>query len=245
MNQKTIWIVTVVVAVLMLTGAVFVARQRAVVPPAPVVRAPEPVIEEVPQPVAEAVSETPQIAEPEPTPEAVAVVYDEVPVDLSKIAGTLKMSSPDIPAAAEGQLPRYPLALTCYRKNSSPVLHWNGAPEDTKSFVIVLERRAPNEKASWPWIMYNLPGASSDMPGNMTLERLAPGQGMFGTNPYGHQAYTGPCEPKGVFPYVLRLFALDIELPLQAGATMADILPAMNGHVIDAAEIKVDHYLRM
>lgn len=245
MNQKTLWIVTAAVAILMVGGAIFVARQRVEAPlPALIAQVPVPVQEEVAlQPVEAAASETPQ-AVPEPIPQA-PIVYDEVAVDLSKIAGTLKMSSPDIPAAANGQLPRYPLTLTCYRKNASPVLHWSGAPEHTKSYVLVLERRAPNEKASWSWIMFNIPASSTDMPGNMALERLTSAQGLFGTNPYGHQAYTGPCEPKGTFPYVLRLFALDIDLPLQAGALLADIVPAMNGHVIDAAEIKADHYLRM
>ena len=244
MNQKTLWMITAVMALTLLAGAIFVARQRAVVP---VVAQPSSIpVEETTflAPVENAVSETPQAAPIEPTPQ-VPIVYDEVTVDLSKIAGKLKMSSPDIPAAAAGELPRYPLTLTCYRKNASPVLHWRNAPAATKSFVLVLERRARGEKASWPWIMFNIPASSTDMAGKATVETLTSAQGVFGTNPYGHQAYTGPCEPKGVFPYVLRLFALDIELPLQAGASLPDILPAMNGHVIDAAEIKADHYLRM
>lgn len=244
MNQKTLWIATAVVVVVMLGGAIFIARSPAEAPVA-IAQAPVPVVETVPlAPVADVVSETPQPAPAEATPQA-PIVYDEVAVDLTKIAGKLKMSSPDIPAAAAGELPRYPLALTCYRKNASPALRWNNAPTATKSFVLVLERRARDEKASWSWIMFNIPASAADMPGKVAVETLTPAQGIFGTNPFGHQAYTGPCEPKGVFPYVLRLFALDIELPLQAGAPLADILPAMNGHVIDAAEIKADHYLRM
>lgn len=243
MNQKTLWILTVVVTVIMLAAAVMIARQRTDVP---VVL---PVTAEAQAPVIPlAPVESVQSATPQPAPVAAPsapVVYEEVVVDLSEIAGTLKMNSPDIRAGAAGELPRYPLELTCYRKNASPALNWSGAPSSTKSYVLVLERRAANEKASWQWIMFNIPAGTTSMPGKINPETVSAEQGLFGTNPYGHAAYTGPCEPKGVFPYVLRLFALDIELPLPAGATLPQILPAMNGHVIDAAEIKAEHYLRM
>lgn len=245
MNQKILWIVTGVVALAMLVGAIFIARQRAVTVSAPVEQVAAPVAPEtlVPvQPVMPAASVTPQAA-PAPEPSKPAV-YDEVKVDISKIAGKLKMSSSNIPAVSDGSLPRYPLELTCYRKNSSPAVNWSGAPAATQSYVLVLERRAPDEKASWSWIMFNIPAATMAMPSKISPENLTAAQGVFGANPYGHSAYTGPCEPKGVFPYVLRLFALDTVLPLQAGATLPQILPAMNGHVIDAAEIRVEHYLR-
>ena len=244
MNQKIIWIVTGLVTILMLVGAVFVARQRATVStpqPVAVVEAPAEIQTPV-APIEPAPSVTPQ---PAPVPEpSKPVTYDEVMVDLSRITGKLKMSSPDIPATADGSLPRYPLELTCYRKNSAPAVSWNGAPAATKSYVLVLERRAANEKASWSWIMFNIPSSTSGVPGKIDGEALTPEQGVAGANPYGHKIYTGPCEPKGVFPYVLRLFALDSGLPLQSGATLQQILPLMNGHVVDAAEIRAEHYLQ-
>lgn len=241
MNQKTLWIITGVVVVLMLAGAVFVARQRAAVPVAAIAHAP--VEQQIAlTPVESAPSVTPQVVStPEPSK---PVIYDEVKVDISNIAGKLKMSSPNIPATSDNSLPRYPVELTCYRSNMSPSIGWSGAPAATKSYVLVLERRALNEKASWPWILFNIPASSSGVPGKLSEETLPAGQGLFGMNPYGHKAYTGPCEPRGVFPYVLRLFALDIELPLQAGAALPQLLPAINGHVIDAAEIRTEHYLQ-
>lgn len=245
MNQKTLWMVTGVVAVLMIAGALWIARQRAAtlsVPDLqPVIRSESEPVAPMPQlgirPVAPATSETPQ-----PQPEA-PVVYDEVMVDLSKIAGKLKMNSPHIPSAGAGRLPRYPLDLTCHRKNYSPALNWSGAPAGVKSYVLALERRARGEKASWTWIMYNIPASSTSLPGKISSETWTQAQGMFGTNSYGHQSYTGPCEPRGAYPFILRLFALDTELSLPPGATLEDILPAMNGHVLDSAEIRTEHYL--
>ena len=245
MNQKLLWIVTGVVAVVMLVGAIIIARQRTVPFDIPAQQVVEPSPEtKIPvKPVEPAASVTPQQPAPEPESSKPAV-YDEVRVDISKIAGTLKMSSPDIPATDAGSVPRYPLELTCYRKNSAPAISWSGAPAATKSYVLVLERRAPDEKATWSWIMFNIPASTTNMPGKISPETITTAQGLFGANPYGHNAYTGPCEPKGVFPYVLRLFALDADIALQTGATLPQLLPAINGHVIDAAEIRVEHYLK-
>lgn len=243
MNQKTLWIITALVVVLMLVGALFVARQRA--------QAPVPVTAQQSAPQ-EHVAAAPAVPQESVTPQAAAVaeparavVYDEVKVDLSKIAGKLKMSSPDIPATGDGSEPRYPIEMTCYRRNASPAINWHSAPGATKSYVLVLERRALNEKASWSWIMFNIPATSAGLPARINAETLTTAQGVFGANQYGHQAYTGPCEPKGTFPYVLRLFALDTMLDLKPGAQRGDLLPALNGHVIDAAEIRALHYLQM
>ncbi len=242
-NQKALWIVTAVVVVLMLVGAVLVARQRSV-PSEPVTaQQPVPQEQEAATPAAPQESVTPQaVLAPEP---ARAIVYDDVKVDLSKIAGKLKMNSPDIPATGDGSVPRYPLEMTCYRRNASPAINWHSAPATTKSYVLVLERRAINEKASWSWVMFNIPATASGLPAKISAESLTVAQGLFGANQYGHQAYTGPCEPKGTFPYILRLFALDTVLDLKPGAQWDALLPAINGHVIDAAEIGALHYLRM
>lgn len=243
MNQRTLWIVTGLVAVLMLAGAIFVARQRS--------EAPAPVVAQSPA-QQDTVIATPAAPQESVTPKPAAateaerpVVYDEVKVDILKIAGRLKMASPDIPATGDGSAPRYPIDMTCYRRNASPALNWRDAPSATKSYVLVLERRAPNEKASWSWIMFNIPAGSSGLPAKISAETLTAAQGVFGANQYGHQAYTGPCDPKGTFPYVLRLFALDTMLDLQPGAQLHELLPAINGHVIDAAEIRALHYLQM
>lgn len=236
MNQIMLWALTLTMAILMMVTAIFIARQR----PAPT-PAPEPVI--VAPPVA--IEPPVVVASVAPPPvQSKPVIIDEIKIDLSKIAGTLTFDSPDI-IAPQGQLPRYPLDMTCYRKNASPALNWAKAPANTKSYLLALERRSKGEKASWSWIMFNIPATSSGTLGNIVNETITPEQGLFGTNSYGHQAYTGPCEPQGIFPYVLRLFALDIELPLKAGAGIGDILPVIDGHVIDAADIKTEHYLRM
>lgn len=238
MNQKMIWGVTAGVAVLMLIGALYVASQRSTQAPANIATT-----------ITQNSAAAPAVPQPSATPAPVASpakqqVYDEVKLDLSRIAGQLQMSSPDIHATATGELPRYPIELTCYRRNASPTIQWRNAPSATKSFMLVLERRAVDEKASWSWIVYNIPATSNTLASNVTKDTIG-ARGVFGSNHYGHQAYTGPCEPKGIYPYVLRLLALDTTLTPKDGATLQDLLPLINGHIIDAAEIRAHHYLQM
>lgn len=242
MNQKILWGVTVVVALLMIGGAVLFVRQG--VQQSPSIIHDEEVVAVAPtlQPVVPAPSVTPVAPAPKAT-ESTIPALDEVVVDLSGIAGTLKVTSPDIPAIPNQEIPRYPLDLTCYRKSRAPGLVWQGAPATAKSYVVALERRAPGEKAGWTWVLYNIPADKSSVPSG--VNPASNYEAAWAVNMYGNAVYTGPCEPKGVFLYVLRLFALDQVLEVPAGAGWGDIVPLMNGHIVDAAEIRAHHYNRM
>ena len=58
-----------------------------------------------------------------------------------------------------------------------------------------------------------------------------------GTNDFGKEGYGGPCPPSntGTHRYYFRLFALNTELSLEAGATKEKLLQAMEHHVLDKA----------
>jgi len=45
------------------------------------------------------------------------------------------------------------------------------------------------------------------------------------------------CPPNGEHRYFLKLYALDKKLDLKEGATKADVLKAIEGHVIQEAEL--------
>ena len=48
--------------------------------------------------------------------------------------------------------------------------------------------------------------------------------------------YGGPCPPAGpAHRYQFRLYAVDVVLPLSAGATKAQLLQALAGHILDEA----------
>jgi hypothetical protein len=60
---------------------------------------------------------------------------------------------------------------------------------------------------------------------------------MHGTNDFGKSDYGGPCPPSGTHRYFFKIFALDQELNLAAGAKRAQLDAAMKGHVIAQGEL--------
>ena len=66
-------------------------------------------------------------------------------------------------------------------------------------------------------------------------ENNAPG--TQGKNTGGKAQYTGPCPPDREHRYFFKLYALDTMLTLKEGATKAQVLEAIKGHVIAEAEL--------
>ena len=58
-----------------------------------------------------------------------------------------------------------------------------------------------------------------------------------GINDFGKIGYGGPCPPSGTHRYFFKLYALDIKLSLESGATKKQLLSAMKEHILTQAEI--------
>jgi len=56
-------------------------------------------------------------------------------------------------------------------------------------------------------------------------------------NGRGEVGYSGPCPPGGEHRYRFRLFALDAEVDLEAGATLAEVETAIADHVLALSEL--------
>jgi Raf kinase inhibitor-like YbhB/YbcL family protein len=131
-----------------------------------------------------------------------------------------------------------PAKYTCEGENVSPPLEWSGVPAGTRSLALVLEDPdAPdpaNPKTTWVhWIVYNLP-RTTRLAENA---RQLPAGALIGRNDWGKTEYGGPCPPVGRHRYVHRLYALDVILPDLGGPTRADLLRAMEGHVLGQGEL--------
>jgi Raf kinase inhibitor-like YbhB/YbcL family protein len=137
------------------------------------------------------------------------------------------------------------LYYTCYQKNVSPPLEWKNAPEGTKSFVVLLEFTDSDKAMPWLWAVYNIPEKSGSLPEGLpktpvtedNLEQMAADNGNAG--------YLGPCQPKGEHHYNFKVFALDTVLELKGGAGEADLIHAMNGHILDMGKLPFLHYYRL
>ncbi len=130
-----------------------------------------------------------------------------------------------------------PGMYTCTGRDISPALAWSEPRAGTQSFALILDDPdAPG--GTWiHWVLYGLPPAARGLPENLPLTPQLPDGSLQGKNSWGRTGYGGPCPPSGTHRYFFRLYALDNLPGLPAGADAARLRQAMQGHVLDQAEL--------
>ncbi len=125
-----------------------------------------------------------------------------------------------------------PRPYTCDGINISPSLEWSGVPKTAKTIAIVCDDPdAPG--GTWVhWVLYNLPAENIGLVENLPATENLKAGGFQGKNDFGKIGYGGPCPPSGTHRYFFRVYAIDSELPLKAGATKAELVKAMEGHTL-------------
>ena len=134
-----------------------------------------------------------------------------------------------------------PKRYTCEGNDISPPLVWSGAPQETKSLVLIVDDPdAPDPaapKMTWVhWVLYNLPPTSEGLPESVGANALPPGT-KEGQNDWKNLGYGGPCPPIGRHRYFHKLYALDTVLADLDAPTKSQLERAMKGHVLDQAEL--------
>ncbi len=125
-----------------------------------------------------------------------------------------------------------PSRHSCEGEDASPPLRWTNVPKGTRSLALVVDDPDAPGSVFTHWTAWGLdPGA-----GGLGEGEPAPGEGQ---NDFGTTGYRGPCPPPGHgrHRYVFRLYALDAELELGAGAAKAELEQAIEGHVLTRAEL--------
>ena len=130
-----------------------------------------------------------------------------------------------------------PSKYTCDGQDVSPPLEWKNVPEKTKSIVLVCDD--PDAPAgTWVhWVCYDIPAEVTFLPEDVPKADTLPGGGKQGTTDFRSIGYGGPCPPSGTHRYIIKVYALDRMLNLQAGKTKKEIEKAMKGHVLDKGEL--------
>ena len=136
----------------------------------------------------------------------------------------MKLTSPEFEHGGS-----IPAKFTCDGKDVSPPLEIADAPDDTKTMALIVDDPDAPSKTWLHWLLYDIPPTAriqeDDIPGK---------QGM---NDFGKKNYGGPCPPSGRHRYFFRLNALDTELNLPDGASRKDVENAMEGHILEKAEL--------
>ena len=135
-----------------------------------------------------------------------------------------------------------PTKFTCSAQPSavSPAMSWNTVPSSAVTLALIMHdpdvamRKAPEDVVHWMW--WNLPASTAQLPEGVPTTGDLEGGGTQGNNVAGRPGYFGPCPPPPApHHYTFELYALDTKLDLAAGASRADLLKAMEGHVVGKA----------
>jgi Raf kinase inhibitor-like YbhB/YbcL family protein len=125
----------------------------------------------------------------------------------------------------------------------SPAITWTNAPAGTQSFVLnmhdmeVVRNKTTDDQAHW--VVWNIPATSTGLPEGVPKgSQLADGSYQISaTGPM----YRGPGAPASGPPhhYMFEVYALDTKLDVQpstdAFETRANVMKAMQGHILGKA----------
>lgn len=126
------------------------------------------------------------------------------------------------PGAAMGA-EHYWNSFGCTGKNIMPDLAWHNAPAGTKSFAVSFyDKDAPTGSGFWHWMLYDIPVATTALPGGANGGTL-PAGAIEGNTDLGRPGFFGPCPPVGrKHNYVYTVYALKVDkLPVEKGSTPA------------------------
>ncbi len=133
-----------------------------------------------------------------------------------------------------------PRQYTCDGLNISPPLSWEGAPEDTKSFSLIVHDPDARIKGGFThWLLIDIPAGSKSLEENVAKTVNLPNGATQGNNSSNAVGYTGPCPPAGpAHHYNFTLYALDKTLALKPGGiTQRELEEAMKGHILAKAKL--------
>ncbi len=149
-----------------------------------------------------------------------------------------------------GTIPR---ENTAWGDNTSIDLSWSNLPEGTVHLALICDDPVAVEiglleNPFMHWVMYNIPASAPGIPGGLPAEAELTGiEGLEGAiqgnNGLGRAAYFGPRPPvNGVLhAYHFRVYAIDADLGLEPGLNAAELLEAIDGHVL-ATGMLMGHY---
>lgn len=117
----------------------------------------------------------------------------------------------------------------------NPPLSIEGVPEEAASLALVVDdpdAEDPAGKVWGHWLVWNINPEREEIPERWDAEGASEG-----TNDFGEVGYGGPAPPDAEHTYRFKLYALDEQLGLTAGATKDELGAAMEGAVLARTQV--------
>ena len=137
-----------------------------------------------------------------------------------------------------GMIPRQ---YSCDGPDISPDLSWQGVPEGSRSLTLICDDPDAPVGTWVHWVLFNIPADEKGLAAEIAPDATLSNGALHGTNDFRRLGYGGPCPPSGTHRYYFKLYALDTVLPLDSGATKAQVEAAMAGHILAQAQLMVKY----
>ena len=127
---------------------------------------------------------------------------------------------------------------TCKGDDLSPSISWDAVPEGTKSFALICDDPDAPFMTWVRWVIYDIPANVTELSEGVPKEEVLSNGAKQGRNDFRKIGYGGPCPPPGgPHRYFFKLYALDTVLNLEPGMIKKSLLKAIEGHVLEEAQI--------
>lgn len=124
-----------------------------------------------------------------------------------------------------------PRQHTCEGGDVIPELRVQGTPEGTVALALIVDDPDAPRGTFDHWIAWNIDPKATVINSTTKIP-------LQGRNGFGDTRYRGPCPPPGKpHRYFFKIYALDAQLSLPEGSSKAQVLKAMEGHILDQAEL--------
>ncbi len=131
-----------------------------------------------------------------------------------------------------------PVTYTCDGDSLSPPLSWNGAPEGTDEYAVVMHHVPGPGDTHWYWVMYGIDQSVTHLDADEN-------QGILGTNSVnGLNEYAPLCsQGPGLKSYTFTLYALSESPDLSASLAVDrdTLLSAIENITLESVEISVNY----
>ena len=149
------------------------------------------------------------------------------PIDSNKSLSTMKITSDAF--INNGYIPS---KFTADGEKINPRLLIEGVPQTAKSLALIVDDPDAPSGTFTHWILWNIDPAIS-----VIGENSVPNGAIQGITSAGVSGYVPPAPPSGVHRYYFKIYALDAKLNLTSNAEISDLVSAMEGHILDKAEL--------
>ncbi|MFH1833199.1 MAG: YbhB/YbcL family Raf kinase inhibitor-like protein [Candidatus Levyibacteriota bacterium] len=127
---------------------------------------------------------------------------------------------------------KIPKKFSCDGENINPPLAFSDIPQNTKSLVLIVDDPDAPSGNFVHWIVFNIDPIVREV-----MENSVPKDGIDANTSRNIPGFVSPCPPAGIHRYIFKLYALDSILNLSSKVDKKIVEQAMQGHVIEKAEL--------